>query len=398
MNKNNNKLTQRDLDRFLTIALEEAHSYIKAINDNSRYNWSVLSQFGPVYALLYKKDSFLLSLLDKEVTIEALNGISKANKNHIVFTNLNEEAVVEAIIKYYNFNVLDSVRDLIFTLLSSKQIPTFYYLNEYYSYNRDKHSVEDYKSTEQPNLLNYYGNKLKENYGLIKLCPGNIEYISQNPPRIYDSLRNISIFTYTDKKLTDLFNKLYMENPRMVISYRGKDNNILPFKFNISYIPEAMIFGKQFELNISNLISVPVSKFCSDTTNSDILYINVKDSEITFEELLYNFNDFNDSIITQVIHLMYYRDTDGSYKISHLDHEYIYYGIDSYSKRIDDPRIKGNARPRLKTFKLDNCCIPFDYPCKAEEDKEKFVPFLYYILDHYFKNKELLKEYFERIL
>ena len=293
-------------------------------------------------------------------------------------------------------NNLKSIKDIIFNLLTLRQIPTLYYLNEYYNYYRDKSSVKDYESINQPNLLRYYDRDLKNNYGLIKLRPETIVYISQIPPRIYDLEKNITVFTYTEKKLTDLFNFLYINNPQMVISYRGKDNEILPFKMDKSYVTEEMVFGKPFELDIDKLPAI--SQFCSYSEKNDLLSIKVTKQDITFEELLYDFIVSNDQIITQVIHLTYYLDKDNTYKINHLDHEYIYYDLDSYTKRFEDVEIKGAVRPRLKTFKLDKCSIPFDYPCVVEEGEEKFVPFLYYVLNYYFKNKKLLKEYFEIIL
>lgn len=396
MDKNHDRLTQSDLDRFIIAFTEEANERLKAINDNLPYDGNLLANFGLVFSLLGKKDNFLLSLLDKTVTLEALNGISKLNKNNIDFTNLNEEEIIQTIIKRYNLNNLKSIKDIIFNLLTLRQIPTLYYLNEYYNYYRDKPSVKDYESINQPNLLRYYDRDLKNNYGLIKLRPETIVYISQIPPRIYDLEKNITVFTYTEKKLTDLFNFLYINNPQMVISYRGKDCEILPFKMDKSYLTEEMAFGKPFELDIDKLPAI--SQFCSYSEKNDLLSIKVTKQDITFEELLDDFIVSNDQIITQVIHLTYYLDKDNTYKINHLDHEYIYYDLDSYTKRFEDVEIKGAARPRLKTFKLDKCSIPFDYPCMVEEGEEKFVPFLYYVLNHYFKNKKLLKEYFNKIL
>ena len=124
MDKNHDRLTQSDLDRFIIAATEETKERLKAINDNLPYDGNFLANFGPVFSLLGKKDNFLLSLLDKTVTLEALNGISKLNKNNIDFTNLNEEEIIQTIIKRYNLNNLKSIKDIIFNLLTLRQIPT----------------------------------------------------------------------------------------------------------------------------------------------------------------------------------------------------------------------------------------------------------------------------------
>ena len=59
----------------------------------------------------------------------------------------------------------------------------------------------------------------------------------------------------------------------------------------------------------------------------------------------------------------------------------------------------------MKSFKIDNSRIPFDYRCEVLRKDEngndlpkKDEQFLCYVLESYFKNKDLLKEYFQNIL
>ena len=59
----------------------------------------------------------------------------------------------------------------------------------------------------------------------------------------------------------------------------------------------------------------------------------------------------------------------------------------------------------MKSFKIDNSRIPFDYRCEVlrKDENGKDLPqkdeqFLCYVLESYFKHKDLLKEYFQNIL
>ena len=91
-------------------------------------------------------------------------------------------------------------------------------------------------------------------------------------------------------------------------------------------------------------------------------------------------------MVTQVIHCEYFKDS-GSYFICHLDHEFIFYSIDEYEMRQRDPAQKGNARKRIKTFKIDKAMIPISNDSNV----------LFDILELKFKNKQLVREYFNKV-
>ena len=66
---------------------------------------------------------------------------------------------------------------------------------------------------------------------------------------------------------------------------------------------------------------------------------------------------------------------------------------------------KGTAKTRIKSFKIDNSEIPFNYKCKVLRKDENgndlpmgYEQFLCYVLECYFKHKDLLKEYFHKVL
>ena len=106
---------------------------------------------------------------------------------------------------------------------------------------------------------------------------------------------------------------------------------------------------------------------------------------------------------TLYIHLQYRREPTGIY-ITHLDQEYVFYTEDEFDIRRRDPAKKGTARPRVKSFKVDNSRIPFDFDYTVQWKDQTGnllppvqLPFLCYVLDFYFQHKELLREYFQNL-
>lgn len=82
-----------------------------------------------------------------------------------------------------------------------------------------------------------------------------------------------------------------------------------------------------------------------------------------------------------------------------------FYTIDEYENRMSNATQKGTAKTRMKSFKIDNSRIPFDYRCEVLRKDEngndlpqKDEQLLCYVLESYFKHKDLLKEYFQNIL
>ena len=172
-------------------------------------------------------------------------------------------------------------------------------------------------------------------------------------------------------------------------------------RVQLEYIAEAVERGQIFDL--VNLRSYSVTKLYS-TEYENCLWITIDSQNMTFEELCKDFRIHNDTIVTQVVHLQYLIERNQFY-ITHLDHEYVFYTIEEYEKRQKDATQKGTARPRLKSFKIDNSRIPFDYRCdNARKDENgnnlpiESEQFLCYVLECYFEHKELLREYFEKVL
>ena len=64
---------------------------------------------------------------------------------------------------------------------------------------------------------------------------------------------------------------------------------------------------------------------------------------------------------------------------------------------------KGTAYKRQKYFKINDSCIPFNFPCKVlqvdkNKDNEIQVPFIFFVLNCFFSNKNLINEYFENVV
>jgi len=220
-----------------------------------------------------------------------------------------------------------------------------------------------------------------DDYNLIKVDKNIV--IKQNPICIYDKTLNIYVKL---KYLSDVFlslllkfidekyiNKLFLSHD---FTYISKKQTLL----------EEIEFGKYFSFD--NLNKILPSKLI-DYNKNDILEIRIKGNSIEFEERLDNIVIEEDSIITQVIHLEYICENN-LYFITHLDHEFIYYTLDEYDLKQNDIHQKGNAKKRMKTFKIDESKIPFIL------EEGDFT--LYLVLNEYFHNKDLLKEYFQEVL
>lgn len=146
-------------------------------------------------------------------------------------------------------------------------------------------------------------------------------------------------------------------------------------------------FGKYF--SFENLKDIIPTKLFSKENINDTLWINIDKKNITFEEILDDFQVIEeDVIVTQVIHCEYF-ENNNNFFISHLDHEYIFYSLEEFEKRKIDINQKGNAYKRVKTFKIDQSKIPFIL--------ENGQNILLFFLNQYFECHNLLLEYFQEM-
>lgn len=237
-------------------------------------------------------------------------------------------------------------------------------------------------------------------YGLVPVDQHRV-LLPVDPPRIYDCLVNKTFFTknvplHLLETLSDMKNRGVIQD----LAVRLMNESGYEGKMYCEYLQEGLERGEQFDL--ANLGSYSISKLYS-TQYEDCLWVVIDPRNITFEELCEDFESIEDMIVTQVVHLEYETSVGGTY-ITHLDHEYIFYTIEEYEKRIHDVTQKGEAKTRMKSFKIDNSKIPFDFRCEinSKDDNGNERPlqkeqFLCYVIDSYFKHKDLLNEYFQKL-
>lgn len=235
-------------------------------------------------------------------------------------------------------------------------------------------------------------------YGLLPV-DGTREILGLNPPRLYDREKDRTLFLKgIPAELAERFRELMESGQIRDLALRAS-GEIYPGRFEQVPLMEEVERGHIFSLTD---LPCGVTRLYS-RNYEDALWITVDRENITFEELRDDFQTSGSSIVTQVVHLQYTKEPPDVY-ITHLDQEYIFYTEDEFDDRRRDPAQKGAARPRVKSFKIDNSRIPFDLIYTVQwRDPEgnpvppMKVPFLCYVLDCYFQHKDLLREYFQNL-
>lgn len=216
----------------------------------------------------------------------------------------------------------------------------------------------------------------------------NFNISISNIVKVYDKRIQVNLLiNEIDIEFLNILNDLYQKKLIGTLALRPEYTIVSKDLKDLSFNLEEIERGKIFSFDNLNIPSI--SKLYSSNNYDNNLWINIDTENITFEEIIEDFEINDSNIITQVIHLQYMK-KENKYYISHIDHEYIFYTEEEYIIRLGDCSQKGKARQRFKTFKIDNSSIPFIL------DDGSF--FLYIVLNFYFKNKDLLNEYFENVL
>lgn len=346
-----------------------------------------------VISSYYKDKIKELSLINNKNVIQ-LNELKRKTKALEELENINLECWIK---KYENWIYEESMGVI------KDTVGLVYIFYAYKEYNKIKNSLYN---SDQDNILKAYNGGIDKmpafsKYGLLPIDDDR-ELMCIRPPRIYDRTINKTLFLKNIPiNVANKFYELLEKNVINEISVRVSNNNIFDHKYSISILLEEVERGNIF--SFLNIGICDVTKLYSKNFG-DCLWIIIDKENITFEEMCDDFDVYDDKIITQVIHLQY-RNMDKDTIITHLDHEYIFYTEDEYSLRIRNPRQKGEAAHRIKSFKIDKSRIPFTYPCNVEckdnngENIDSIqIPFIYFVLENYFKHKDLLKEYFQKIL
>lgn len=231
----------------------------------------------------------------------------------------------------------------------------------YKLYHQKGHDLNEEEQYNRYNLI-----QIKNNRELLDTFPRVLDQdfrisfdLSLPSPALYFALSH----------LRDTYNFDISFRPHNIKIYNSIERRIL--------FMEQIEYGKIFEHE--DALSKTIITKLYDLQNNDRLWVKMKNKEIIFEELLNDFLFFDEHFISNMVHMII--SDDGH--IQHIDHEYIFYTEDEFIRRYDDPKVKGKARPRIKTFKIDNAAIPLD-----------IEGILYPLVQFTFKNNDLVREYF----
>lgn len=318
-----------------------------------------------------------------------------------VYEKQFQELLVLPIDKWIENNCVWIQNDVINLPYSEIKVLLYlYYAFDNYDYIRKNRYNSDISSltATYENIFNKQSQFCK--YGIVPIDQHRT-LLPIDPPRIYDRSVDKTFFTkniplHLLKKLSDMMSMGIVNNLAVrLLNEPGYEGNM-----SCEYLAEALERGEQFDF--VNLGSYSVSKLYS-IKYEDCLWVVIDSGNITFEELCEDFENFEDMVVTQVVHLQY-ENLEDEFFITHLDHEYIFYTIEEYNKRMLDVTQKGTAKQRMKSFKIDNSKIPFDFRCEISRKDEngndlpvEKEQFLCYVLECYFKHKDLLSEYFQKV-
>lgn len=259
---------------------------------------------------------------------------------------------------------------------------------------------EWYKKTVIPKFLPYYrdcplevyyrtkGVEIfpKKSYGLVPLRD-DWSLKTNNSPKIYDSINNTHILIkYVPGEFCEFLAKLYNEysfNLSLRPDYGICGDGIK----DIQALCEELSFGRYFKSTLNEI--APLSNLYESKKFGNKLIVCHHGDDITFEEILEDFDVDGNSIVTQVIHLQYKVDIGVEY-ITHIDHEYVFYTVEQYEQKDGKNDLKGSAKSRYKTFKIDCASIPFI----TSVENNILIQALY----AYFRNIDLIEEYFASII
>lgn len=220
-----------------------------------------------------------------------------------------------------------------------------------------------------------------EKYGLVEIDNSRELLISDS--RILDKKVNISYeISLIDFNVYKVLLE-YFEKYNFTLSFAPDNESIYDFIFDSTLTTEAVEFGVSPTIETLRTECSHKIKFV-DYTSKDTFWIRNINSDFYIEEIVSDFVEHQDSIVTKLIHIEHTTKDEELY-IKHIDFEYIFYSIDEFINRYEKNNFtqKGEMYKRKKIFKIDNASIPFN------------GDFLYPIVYFTFENKELVKEALE---
>lgn len=352
---------------------------------------------GPFHGMYRENNQVLRKYLEQDVNREKLLNLLKKyardsfNEEETQLKMLNESNILEWM-NGYNAIILEDLK-------GEPESVQLRFLELYIEYSYYKKNIDRIAAQAEIDRIYADDANYSSNYKLISVTDSR-ELLVLNKPRIYDPIRNKTIFLFTPKSVVAVIKELNDSKCIGTCSFRG--SGIADGKILREILQEEIEYGKLFPLSLEEELPRITKMYSKSYENQLWIKHEKKELALTFEELLKG-TDYGDDIRTQMIHLLYVKNGD-CYYISHLDHEYIFYTREEYEIRKQSMDQKGNAKKREKTFKIDDSKIPFDYQCKVfrrgeSGSLEEFsAPFIYFMVNAYFEHKDLLEEYFVNIL
>ena len=255
---------------------------------------------------------------------------------------------------------------------------------------------EYYKKCQYGKFLDYYKGcpletylnskeiegRIDNHYHLLKL-DSDWELKDCMPPRVFiPQLNSHIILRHIPSDLLMLIDRWKKEHV-FELSVRPDYNICGDGITEIGSVFEEKDFGVSYSGSLTTIDRI--SKYYDRDWVNDWLIIQQDEKGITFEEVLEDGPHDQDNFVTQVVHLQYI-EVDGREFITHIDHEYVFYSENGIEAKRNSLKCKGEARPRFKTFKIDNAKIPYT----TETSKNV----LYKVLMAYFTKSELVDEFF----
>ena len=412
-----NSMDMIELNQFFEYCDGVSDSRLNALVSREDQLWTyhrqALYSNGILPGMYLERDEKLLSLLEKQCNHKELVDLLKMEVKEIEESKFYQRAkqkgyrveliadVEEPLLNWIaNFNYLLAypmckTEKEILNCATPEKVLTYVYICLKYKYRKITSRIKQF-IYGQPNTDLLYRSVFDKSsdfcsWGLLPIDAERKLLVKDNPVRIYDSRLDKTIYICLPRPVALVFNELYDIGKIKKLAVRSCDSEIYDGETHRSVLQEEVETGSPFSWNVNELPKV--TKLYSIDSYEDSLWVKVKKDNLEFEEMCKDFYCDGDYIITQMIH-MEHNDT----YITHIDHEYIFYDCACYEERMKNPAIRGEARKRIKTFKIDCSSIEMEYLCKMYcEGREIMVPFIYFILNNYFEHKDLLMEYFHKI-
>ncbi len=154
---------------------------------------------------------------------------------------------------------------------------------------------------------------------------------------------NKTVFCLVDNRFAKVLFGLKNNGYINKLSLKGKNDYVFDGIVKTAPLCEQVERGLLFNWDIEKLPKI--TKLYNEEIYNDNMWIQVLDNDIIFEEMLNNEFKQDNNIITNAVHIVFYK-KDNDYFISHMDHEFIFYSVEEYEERKKQYNQKGIKKTR----------------------------------------------------